>query len=106
MGIKVAPTYATPSSDTQGWCRSLHRCSERNHPWVSEDDATLILAYSETILYERLLKVDKTVGVANYVKEKKTEKVRERRLFYIFEPSSSWFDQVWENIICYIKTLL
>jgi len=26
------------SSDTQGWFRSLHqRCSERNHPWVSED---------------------------------------------------------------------
>jgi len=30
--------YGMSSSDTQGWFRSLHWCSERNHPWVSEDD--------------------------------------------------------------------
>jgi len=39
----------TPSSDTQGWFRLLRQCSERNHPWVSEDVKTQ--EYYNMLLY-------------------------------------------------------
>jgi len=62
--VKSPPIYnnvdVKPSSDTQGWFRSLNqcRCREQNHPWVSKDGCHLFCIH---LLLESILSLCDTV---------------------------------------------